>query len=90
MIATGIAAETSREYEKKRSNSFSAAVQDVGGDSIDECHTGIEVRPSLAFHSFQFITVRLPDVRHIIDSGGDDWAVGHEADGRAEEETKSS
>jgi len=50
MIATGIAAETSREYEEKRSDSFSAAVQNVGGDGIDECHTGIEVRPSLSFH----------------------------------------
>ena len=65
------------------------AVQDVGGDSIDECHTGIEVRSSLAFHPLQFITVRFPDVRHGIDTLGD-WTLGHAADGRAEKETKSS
>src|SRR6267143_1102688 len=61
----------------------------MGGDGIDEYHTGIEVRPSLAFHPLQFIMVRLPDVRHAVDSGGD-WTLGHAADGRAEEETKSS
>src|SRR5688572_5806105 len=89
MIATGIAAETGREYKEEWSDSFSAAVQDVGGDGIDERHTGIEVRPSLAFHPFQFITVRLPDVRHGVDRGGD-WSLRHAADGRAEKETKSS
>ena len=89
MLATGVTAETGREQEQERSNSFSAAVQDVGGDGIDECHTGIEVRPDLAFHPLQFITVRLPDVRHVVDSGGD-WTLRHAADGRAEGETKSS
>lgn len=61
----------------------------MGGDGIDECHTGIEVRPGLVFHPLQFIAVRLPDVRHVVDSGGD-WTLRHAADGRAEEETKSS
>ena len=62
----------------------------MGGDGIDECHTGIEVRPGLAFHPLQLITVRLPDVRHAVDSGSNNWAVRHGADGRAEKETKSS
>ena len=89
MIAAGIAAETGREQQQKWANSFSAAVQNVGGDGIDECHTGVEVRSGLAFHPLQLITVRLPDVRHVVDSGGD-WALRHAADGRAEKETKSS
>jgi hypothetical protein len=89
MLATCIATETSGEQEQKRSNSFSAAVQNVSGDGIDEGYTGIEVRTDLAFHSLQFIAIRLPDVRHAVDSGGD-WALRHAADGRAEGETKSS
>ena len=89
MIATGIATETGREQQQKWSDSFSAAVQDMGGDGIDECHTGIEVCPSLSFHPLQFIAVRFPDVRHGVDRGGD-RAVWHGADGRAEKETKSS
>ena len=90
MVVTGIAAETGREYEEEWSNSFSTAVENVRCDGIDECDTGIEVRPSLSFHPLQFIAVCLPDIRHSVDSGGNNWAVGHAADGRAEKETKSS
>ena len=90
MIATGIAAETGREYEEEWSDSFSTAVENVRGDGIDEGHTGVEVRSSLSFHPLQFIAVRLPDVRHAVDRRGNNWAVGHAADGRAEKETKSS
>ena len=90
MVATGIAAETGREYEEERSDSFPTAVENVRGDGVDQCHTGVEVRPSLSFHPLQFIAVRLPDVRHAVDRRGNYWAVGHGADGRAEKETKSS
>ena len=61
----------------------------MGGNGIDQCDTGVEVRSDLALHTVQFIAVRLPDVRHVVDSGGD-WDLGHAADGRAEGETKSS
>ena len=77
MVATGIAAETCREYEEEWSNSFSTTVENVRGDGIDEGHTGVEVRSSLSFHPFQLIAVRLPDVRHAVDRRGNNWAVGH-------------
>ena len=90
MVATGIAAETGRKYEEEWSNSFPATVENVRCDGIDECDTGVKVRPSLSFHPLQFIAIRLPDVRHAVDRRGNNWAVGHDADGRAEKETKSS
>ena len=90
MVVTGIAAETGREYEEEWSNSFPATVENVRCDGIDKCDTGVKVRPSLSFHPLQFIAVRLPDVRHAVDRRGNNGAVGHDADGRAEKETKSS
>ena len=89
VLGSRIAAEASRQEEEQGPDALSATAQDVGGDRIDECHTGIEVGPCLAFHPLQLITVRLPDVRHVVDSGCD-WGLGHAADGRAEKETKSS
>ena len=89
MIATGIAAETGGEQQQERSDSFATAVQDVGGNGIDESDTGVEIRARLALHSLHLITVRLPDIRHGGDRGGD-WALRHGPDGRAEGETKSS
>ena len=43
MFAAGIAAETGRQQEKQGSDSFSAAVEDVGGNRIDEGHAGIKI-----------------------------------------------
>ena len=56
MFATGIAAETGREQEKEGPDSLAAAIEDVGGDGIDEGDAGIEVlvgpglRPPPAHH----------------------------------------
>jgi hypothetical protein len=90
MVATGIATETCREYKEEWSNPFPTTVENVRGDGIDEGHTRIEVCTSLSFHPFQLIAIRLPDVRHAVDRRGNNWAVRHRSDGRAEKETKSS
>src|SRR5574341_311894 len=88
MLSPVIAAETGTEEKKKGPDPLAAAVQDMGGNRIDQRDARIEVFPDLILNSSQLIAVRLPDVHHAGDCRGN-RAVWHAADGRAEQETKS-
>ena len=88
MFAAGIAAEARGQEEKQGPDAFAAAVEDVGGDRIDEGHARVEIFVDPVFDPLQLIPIGVPHIRHRVDSGGEP-AVCHAADGRAAEETKS-
>ena len=47
MVLAGVSAEMGAEEHEERSDAFAAAVQDVGGDCIDEIDAGVEILPDL-------------------------------------------
>ena len=62
VLGAGIAAEASRQEEEQGPDAFAATAQDVGGNRIDEGHTGVEVLSDSILHSVQFTTVGIPHV----------------------------
>ena len=75
-------ADAGRKEQEERTDTLSAAVQDMGRDRIDEGHTGIKIFSNPTFDPVQFVSIRLPDVCHTMDGRGD-RSVRHAADGRA-------
>src|SRR5262249_3096369 len=88
VVSAAVATQTGTQDEKEGPDPLAAAVQNMGGDGIDQCDAGIEVFSDLILNSHQLVAVRLPDVRHAVDAR-DNRSVWHAADGRAEQETMS-
>ena len=64
MFVTAIAAETSTEEEKERSDSLAATIEDMGCDSIDESNRGVEVSADLILDAIKLMAVSIPHIRH--------------------------
>jgi hypothetical protein len=84
-----VAAEAGAEEQQQRPDALPPAVQNMGPDRVDESDARVEVFPDLMFHPIEFMAIGVPDIRHALD-GRNRRTLRHAADGRAEQEKKSS
>jgi hypothetical protein len=89
MILPGVSAEVRTQEHKEGSDAFAAAVQNVGGDGVDQGHAGVEILANLILDPLKLFTIHIPDIGHAVECEGG-RSVRHGADSRAGNSIKSS